>query len=291
MGRLRDLMVSDLLLKNYSPKTVENYIRCCRNLAKHYMRPPEQLEEADIRAFLLHLVRERKVSAADLSVHLAAIKFLYRVTLKTPHKVDQIPWPKIPKKLPEVLTKEEVFRLLDNIRSVKYRAIMATAYATGMRISEVCSLRVPEDIDTDRRLIHVRGGKGRKDRSVMLGDRLLTMLREYRKQCPPTGPYLFSGRKPGSHITPASVSNVFNKALRAAGIAKRVTFHTLRHCFATHLLEFGTDLHIIQTLLGHTSIATTTKYTHISSHLIRGTTSPLDRLPDFEPTHRGAPCS
>lgn len=284
MGRLRDQMVSDLFLKNYSPKTVESYIRCCRNLAKHYMRPPEHLEEEEIRAFLLYLIRDRKASAADLAMHLAAIKFLYRITLKTPHKVDQIPWPKIPKKLPEVLTKEEVFRLLDSIRSVKYRAIMATAYATGMRISEVCSLRAPQDIDTDRRLIHVRGGKGRKDRSVMLSDRLLGMLREYWKQCPPTGPYLFSGRKPDHHITPASVREVFKKAVLAAGITKRVTFHTLRHCFATHMLEFGTDLHIIQTLLGHSSIATTTKYTHISSHLISGTTSPLDRLPDLDHT-------
>jgi len=215
------------------------------------MRPPEQLEEADIRDFLLHLIQERKVSAPDLSVHLAAIKLLYRVTLKTPHKVDQIPWPKIPEKLPEVLSKEEVFRLLDNI---------------------------------------VRGGKGRKDRSVMLSDRLFTMLREYEKQCPPKGPYLFPGRRADQHITDASIRLVFKKAVQDAGITKHVTFHTLRHCFATHLLEFGTDLHIIQALLGHASLAATTKYTHVSAHVIRGTTSPLDRLPDFEPTRGGASC-
>ncbi len=284
MGRLRDQMISDLFLKNYSENTVQSYLRCCRNLAKHYMRSPQELREQEIRAFLLYLRQERKVSAADLRMHVAAIKFLYRITLRTPDKVGQIPWPKVPKTLPEVLTKEEVFRLLDQIRSIKHRAIMVTAYATGMRISEVCSLRVPDDIDTERMFIHVRAGKGRKDRSVMLSDRLVTLLRQYWKQTRPTGPYLFSGQKPGHHISPSSVREVLKKAVRAAGISRPVTFHTLRHSFATHMLEFGTDLRIIQALLGHSSIATTTKYTHISSHLIRGTTSPLDRLPDFNPT-------
>lgn len=284
MERLRDHMLSDLLLKNYSEKTINSYLWCCRNLAGHFMRPPAELEEHEIRGFLLHLKLVRKVSPAYLQLHVAAIKFLYRTTLKTPHKVDQIPWPKVPKKLPEVLSTQEVFRLLDQIRSIKYRAIIATAYATGMRISEVCSLRVPRDIDSHRKLIHVRAGKGGKDRSVMLSDRLLTLLREYWKKTRPTPPYLFSGQKPGHHIHPSSLRAVLKKAVEAAGISRHVTFHTLRHSFATHMLEFGTDLRVIQQLLGHSSIATTTKYTHISSHLIRGTTSPLDRLPDLHPT-------
>jgi len=276
MGRLRDQMLSDLTLKNYSSNTVQAYLRCCRNLAKYYRRSPEQLEEQEIRAFLLYLVQDRKVSASDLRMHVAAIKFLYRITLRTPEKVDQIPWPKGHKKLPEVLTKQEVIRILDQVRSVKYRAIITAAYAGGMRISEVCALHARGDIDSERMLIHIRAGKGGKGRWVMLSERLLALLREYWSRMRPTGPFLFPGQNPDRPISPYSVAEVFRKAVRAAGISRHVTFHTLRHSFATHLLESGTDLRVIQALLGHGSIATTTRYTHISAYLIRLTKSPLD---------------
>jgi site-specific recombinase XerD len=260
-------------------------LRCCRNLAKHYLRSPEELGEQEIRDFLLHLVRDRKASPANLRMHVAAIKFLYRITLRRPEKVEQIPWPKGPKKLPEVLTKEEVFTLLDQLRSLKHRAIITTAYAAGMRISEVCRLCVC-DIDSERMLIHIRAGKGAKDRWAMLSDRLLILLRQYWKQTRPTGPFLFPGQNPDQPISPSSVREVFRSAVRSAGISRPVTFHTLRHCFATHLIESGTDLRVIQALLGHGSIATTSRYTHISSHLIRFTKSPLDtpaRPPDSHP--------
>jgi integrase/recombinase XerD len=279
MGKLRDLMLSDLSLKNYSENTVQAYLRCCRNLAKHYRRSPDELVEQEIRDFLLHLVRERKVSSSDMRMHVAAIKFLYRITLRTPEKVDRIPWPKSPKKLPEVLTKQEVLALLNQIRSLKHRAIITTAYAAGMRISEVCRLRAMGDIDSERMLINIRAGKGGKDRWVMLSDRLLILLRRYWKQTRPTGPFLFPGQNPDHPISPSSIREVFKKAVKAAGISRTVTFHTLRHSFATHLLESGTDLRVIQALLGHGSIGTTTRYTHISTHLIRLTKSPLDSPP------------
>jgi len=267
-------MLSDLTLKNYSRDTAQAYLRCCRNLAKHYRRSPEQLEEQEIRAFLLYLVRDRKVSVAGLRMHVAGIKFLYRITLRTPEKVDQIPWPKGSKKLPEVLTPQEVLRVLDQVRSMKHRAIITTAYAAGMRISEVCALHARGDIDSERMLIHIRAGKGGKDRWAMLSERLLALLREYWEQTRPTGPFLFPGQDPDRPISRSSVGEVFRKAVRAAGISRPVTFHTLRHSFATHLLESGTDLRVIQALLGHGSIATTTRYTHISTHLIRLTKSP-----------------
>jgi len=276
MGRLCDQMLSDLSLKNYSQNTVQAYLRCCRNLAKHYLRSPEELEENEIRAFLLYLIRERQTSASDLRMHVAGIKFLYRITLRTPEKVDQIPWPKSPKTLPEVLTKEEILSVLEHVRSLKHRSIITAAYAAGMRISEVCALHVRGDIDSKQMLIHIRSGKGGKDRWAMLSHRLLDLLREYWRQARPTGPFLFPGQDPDQPISPSSVREVFKKALRESGISKPVTFHTLRHSFATHLLESGTDLRVIQSLLGHVSIGTTTRYTHVSTHLIRLTRSPLD---------------
>lgn len=279
MGRLRDQMLSDLSLKNYSQNTIQAYLRCCRNLAKHCRRSPEELHEQEIRAFLLYLALERKVSPPDLKMHVAAIKFLYRVTLKTPEKVDHIPYPKIPKTLPEVLTKKEVLAIIREIRSLKHRAIVSTAYAAGMRISEVCALRARGDIDSQRMLIHIRAGKGGKDRCVMLSHDLLILLREYWRYSKPTGLFLFPGQSPDQPITPSSVREVFKKATQAAGIAKPVTFHTLRHSFATHLIEYGTDIRVIQVLLGHGSIRTTTRYTHVSPHWISRIKSPLD-IPD-----------
>lgn len=279
MGKLRDQMLSDLSLKNYSESTVQAYVRCCHNLAKHYRRSPDELAEQEIRDFLLYLVRERRVSPSNMRMHVAAIKFLYRISLRTPEKVDRIPWPKSPKKLPEVLTKQEILTLLNQIQSLKHKAIITTAYAAGMRISEACRLRAVGDIDSERMLINIRAGKGGKDRWVMLSDRLLILLREYWNQARPTGPYLFPGQNPDHPICPSSVRQVFKKAVKAAGISRPVTFHTLRHSFATHLLESGTDLRIIQALLGHGSIGTTVRYTHISTHLIRFTKSPLDSPP------------
>jgi site-specific recombinase XerD len=209
-------------------------------------------------------------------MHVAALKFLYRITLNRPRVVERIPYPKIPKALPDVLTREGVMAIIAAVRSVKHRTIIATAYAAGLRITEACRLHTRGDIDSTRMLIHVRAGKGGKDRYVMLSDRLLVLLREYWRQARPEGIYLFPGQDPAQPITSDSVYRVFKKALAKTGLAKHATLHTLRHCFATHLMESGVDTRVIQALLGHGSIKTTSRYTHVSAQLIGRIKSPFD---------------
>ncbi len=277
MGKLHDRMQEDLLLKGYSLHTQRAYLRCARYFASHYMRSPEEMGEQEIRTFLLHLVRDRKASPATLSMYINALKFLYNVTLKRPEAVKGISYPKRPKTLPVILSPEEVRRVFEAIRSVKYKAIIAAAYAAGLRISEVCGLRIA-DIDSQRRRIHIRSGKGKKDRYVMLGESLLSLLRQYYQKVRPQGEYLFPGQKPQRHITPTAVRQVLRKVIRETGLAKKVTMHTLRHCFATHLMEAGTDIRILQVLLGHSSIRTTLRYTHITDRLVQKLVSPLDLI-------------
>jgi len=277
MGKLHDRMQEDLLLKAYSPHTQRAYLGCARHFARHYLRSPEEMGEPEIRSFLLHLVRERKASPATLGMYVNALKFLYNVTLKRPEAVKGISHPKRPKTLPVILSPEEVLRILAAVRSVKHKAIMATAYAAGLRISEVCGLRLA-DIDSQRRRLHIRAGKGKKDRYVMLGESLLALLRQYYQAARPEGEYLFPGQKPQRHITPSAVRQVLQKVIRQTGLAKRVTMHTLRHCFATHLLEAGTDTRILQVLLGHSSIRTTLRYTHITDRLVQKLVSPLEMI-------------
>ncbi|MCJ7819536.1 MAG: tyrosine-type recombinase/integrase, partial [Syntrophales bacterium] len=204
-------------------------------------------------------------------------KFLYNVTLKRPEVVEGLSHPKRPKTLPVILSPEEVLRVFAAIRSVKHKAIIATAYAAGLRISEVCGLRIT-DIDSQRMRIHVRSGKGKKDRYVMLAVSLLALLRQYYQKVRPQGEYLFPGQKPQRHITPTAVRQVLRKVIRETGLSKKVTMHTFRHCFATHLLEAGTDIRILQVLLGHSSIRTTLRYTHITDRLVQKLVSPLDML-------------
>jgi integrase/recombinase XerD len=275
MGKLHDRMQEDLLLKAYSPHTQRAYLSCARHFARHYLRSPEEMGEQEIRGFLLHLARDRQASPATLSMYVNALKFLYNVTLKRPEAVKGISHPKRPKTLPVILGPEEVLRILAAIRSVKYKAIIATAYAAGLRISEVCGLRLA-DIDSQRMRIHVREGKGKKDRLVMLGESLLALLRQYYQEVRPPGEYLFSGQKPQRPISTTAVRKVLRKVIRETGLAKKVTMHTLRHCFATHLLEAGTDTRILQVLLGHSSIRTTLRYTHITDRLVQKLVSPLD---------------
>jgi integrase/recombinase XerD len=278
MGKLRDQMVSDLVLRNYSPRTVEAYTRCMYHFAKHFRRSPDLMGEAEIREYLLYLVEERKASPSLAKMFVAGIKFFYRVTLNRPEEVEGIPYPKIPKTLPDVLTQEEVAAIIDAVKSVKYRAIIATTYAAGLRITETCHLRARGDIDSGRMLIHIRAGKGGKDRYVMFGERLLGLLREYWIQTRPKGLYLFPGRNPDHPIRPISVYLVFKKAVKKTGITKHVTLHTLRHSCATHLTEARTDIRVIQALLGHGSIRTTSRYTHVSAELIAKTRSPFESL-------------
>jgi integrase/recombinase XerD len=282
MGKLRDEMLADLQLRNYSRKTQTEYIRCAANFAAHFQLSPKKMGRDHIRRFLLHLIQCLQVSPSVLKMHVAALKFLYRITLNRPREVERIPYPKIPKALPCVLSPHEVAALLNAVKSEKHRAIFSTMYATGMRISEVCRLRFSEDIDSKRMVILVRNGKGGKDRYVPLSERLLLLLRDYYRKFRPPMPYLFPGRNPNQPITPNTVSQIFRTALRESGITKHVTPHTLRHCFATHLLEAGEDIRVIQVLLGHGSIRTTTRYTHVETTLISRIKSPFDLIGDFQ---------
>jgi integrase/recombinase XerD len=277
MGKLQEQMKADLLLKRYSPHTTRAYVRCIRNFAKHFMRPPSEMGETEVRQFILHLAQDRKVSTFVQDMHVNAIKFLYRITLRRSEVVTHLPHPKRPKALPKVLTMQEVLALFAAIKSPKYKAILAVAYGAGLRVSEVCALK-PADIDSQRMLIHVRGGKGNKDRYVLLGETMLTLLREYYPTARRKGEYLFPGQKPQNPITTSSIRQVLKKVAVKAGLSKKITPHTLRHSFATHLLETGYDLRVVQTLLGHTSIQTTQRYTHVTDRLLRLTRSPLDLI-------------
>lgn len=278
MGKLRDRMIADLEMRNYSVKTRREYVRCACQFAEHFWLSPDLMGEDEIRRFLVHLIRVRKASPSSQKMYVAALKFLYRITLNRPEEVQAIPYPRMPKTLPEVLSHDEVRAILQEVRSIKYRTIFATAYATAMRISEVCRIRFPEDIDTARNLIHVRNAKGAKDRYVTLGSALLDQMRQYWKATRPGGPYLFPGRTPDQPISAAAVSSTFKKVVETAGIKKSISFHTLRHSCATHLMEAGEDLRVIQALLGHESIRTTSRYTHVSADLVGRIKTPLDLI-------------
>lgn len=277
MGKLRDKMIQDLCLRRYSPKTCKEYVRCARDFVAYHHRPPEQMGETEIRDYLLFLALERKVAPATRKMHLAAVKFLYAVTLGRPEVVARIPWPKVDSALPDILSGTEVYALLDAIESTKFRAILMTTYGLGLRISEVCRLRA-DDIDSKRMLVHVRNAKGARDRFVPLPERVLFTLRRYWAAERPVGPLLFPGATPGSEVSVDAVRGHLRAGAEKAGLTKRVTPHVLRHTFATHLLELGTDLRVIQMLLGHRSIRTTLRYTRVTDKHLARTTSPIDLL-------------
>jgi integrase/recombinase XerD len=276
MTQLRRRMIQDMGLRNLAPKTVAAYVRRVAAFARHFGRSPEDLGPDEVRSYLLHLVQERHVSWSYFNQAVAALRFLYEVTLERPGVMQRIHCPKLPRKLPVVLSPDEVTRVFAAVASLKHRAILMTAYSAGLRASEVASLRV-DDIDSQRMVLRVRQGKGRKGRYVMLSPRLLAVLREYWKAARPTD-WLFPGEVPGRPLTEASVQRACVRAAREAGLDKHVTVHTLRHSFATHLLEAGTDIRIIQVLLGHRNLKTTALYTHVSRAAVEATRSPLDRL-------------
>lgn len=275
MGELKKKMSDDLELRCYKQRTCASYLRCAERFAAHFMRSPAEMGEAEIREYLLSQKKIAGPGAVKISV--AALKFLYIHTLNRPEEVIRIPWPKIPRPQPDILSGTEVSRLLENVHSLKHRAIMMTAYGTGMRINEVCTLK-PGDIDSNRMLVHVHDGKGGRDRYVMLPERLLLCLREYWKAMRPSGEYLFPGRAADSHIGTDAVRDAVRKAAVDAGIKKRVTPHIMRHSFATHLLESGSDIRTIQVLLGHGSIRTTERYLKVSRAHVGRTKSPLDSI-------------
>jgi integrase/recombinase XerD len=232
---------------------------------------------AEIRAFQLHLV-ERKVSARTFNVYAAALKFLYEVTLDRPEPTVRMARMRVPMHVPVVLTPAEVSRLIAALTSGKLKALVMLAYGAGLRVSEACRLRV-DDIDPKRMLLHVRHSKRGRERHVMLSPKLLATLRAYWKATRPAGPYLFPGRVAHRLLRRESVSRAIKKAAQKAGITGRVSPHTLRHCFATHLLDAGTDLRTLQVLLGHASLKSTMAYLHVSAARVQSVQSPLDMLP------------
>jgi site-specific recombinase XerD len=276
MSLLRQRMIEDLRIRNYSPVTIKVYVDRVAKFAQHFGQSPDQLGPEEIRAFQLHLLETRKTSWAQFNQTVCALRFLYKVCLGKPWMIEQIPFPKHPKKLPIVLSREEIAMVFDAVDNVKHRTMLMTLYATGVRLRELLNLPVRE-IDSRRMLIGVRHGKGRKDRYVPLSERLLTELRLYwRIDRPPT--LLFPGRDLQARLSPSSVQKLCGKAGREAGLAKRVSPHTFRHTFATHHLEAGTDLRTIQVLLGHSDLRTTAIYLHVAAQAPGHSRQALDLL-------------
>jgi site-specific recombinase XerD len=271
-------MEGDLRLKGYAEATRSEYLRRVRALAAHYQRSPAELSTDQVRDYLLFLVREKGISPSNQKMHVAAFKFFYTVTVGKPGIVDGLPYPRVPRPLLDIPSPQEVAAVLDALESSKHRLLLSCAYGAGLRVNEACTLGVG-DLDSKRMVIHVRNGKGGRDRYAMLSPVLLEALRQYWRQCRPPLPHLFPGAKPGAPICPEAVRKALRAALRTSGVSKRITPHTMRHAFATHLLEAGTDLRVIQVLLGHASIRTTTRYVHVSTKVIARTRSPLDDLP------------
>jgi len=276
MTALRRRMIEDMTLRNFAPHTIQVYVERVVTFARYYNVSPQDLGPEQIRAYLLYLVQQRHVSWSYFNQARCALQFLYRVTLGKDWVVEAVACPKQQKKLPIILSLDELVRFFKAVTNLKHRAILMTTYAAGLRLSEVRHLRV-DDIDSQRMVIRIRQAKGHKDRYVMLSPRLLAILRQYWKAVRPRN-YLFPGADPDRPINPRTVQEVCKAALRAAGIKKKVTVHTLRHSFATHLLEAGTDLRTIQILLGHQNLGTTARYLHISTAALKATHSPLDAL-------------
>lgn len=275
-------MLEELQRRNMSPITTRIYLRCVEEFARYFRKSPDQLGPEQIREYQAYLFTDRKLGAIAVTQHLSALRFFFVHTLKRPWMLADRAIPKRPIRLPEVLSREEVERLIAGAATPLHRIWLLTLYATGMRRDELVHLKVG-DIDSARMLIHIRQGKGRKDRDVVLSPRLLDELRDYcRRANPKPRTFLFPGRGRRQNLdVPLQGKSIFDavqQAARRAGIKKHVHPHTLRHSFATHLLESGADLHTIQLLLGHTDLKTTSRYLHLSERHLKAAASPLDSL-------------
>src|SRR6266516_4177806 len=275
MTPLRQRMLEDMPIRNYSPHTIDGYLRYVAQFAKHFHTSPDRLGAEHIRTYQLHLLHQQ-VSKSIFIQTVCALRFLYKTTLGRPWMADYIPYPKKPKTLPVILSRDEVKALLLAPRHLKHRAILATLYATSVRVSELCQLQ-GTDIDSQRMVIHVRQGKGKRDRVVMLSPNLLPLRRRYWKLYQLQS-WLFPGPRVTAPITPAGVAHICTQAGHAATLTKAVYPHLLRHTFATHLLEAGVDLRRIQLLLGHASLRSTSLYLHFFYNDTQATESPLDAL-------------
>lgn len=277
MTPLRLRFTQDLQLRNYAPRTISAYVAAVAAFARHFGRSPERLGPDHCRQYQLHLLGQR-VSWSRFNQTVCALRLLYRLTLKRPGLIEMLPFGKKPKPLPAVLSPDEVRRLLAAAAGhPPFLMLLQTTYAAGLRVSEVVRLRV-SDIDSQRQVLHIRCSKGRKDRLVPLSPVLLELLRDYWRRYRPAD-WLFPGQRPDRHLSIGQVQRLCQQAVRAAGITKKASMHTLRHSYATHLLEAGTNLVTLQKLLGHNQISTTVRYTHLEQSHLQRTVSPLDTLP------------
>jgi site-specific recombinase XerD len=275
MTLLRERMAEDLRIRNYSPRTVECYVSMMARFAREFGKPPDQLGPAEIRAFQVRLI-ESKASWTQFNQAVCALRFFYRVTLPRDFAVEHIPFAKTKKKLPTVLSVDEVRRLLGAVTNIKHRAVLSLIYATGARLSEATHLQVG-DIDGARMTVHIRCGKGGKPRMVPMSAALRELLRAYWLVERPCG-YLFPGVTPDRPLHDNSVQKVCARARLRARIDKPASVHTLRHSYATHLLELGVDLRTIQKLLGHSSLSTTAIYVHVTGRLLDAANKAIDLL-------------
>lgn len=277
MTPLRQKMINDMVLRRFSPKTQEAYVAAVTGLARFYKQSPEKIDKQKVQEYLLYLMRDRKLSWSSCNVAVSGLRFFYTQTLGMDSMYLNIPPRKGDHPLPEILSAEEIEKLFSALTNQKHRAMLMTTYAAGLRVSEVVSLKVA-DIDSKRMMIRVRNGKGRKDRYIILSERLLKELRIYWRTYRPSEWLFFSGK---DYIRPLSVNTpqrIYTAAKEKAGITKGKGIHTLRHCFATHLLEAGVDLRTIQILMGHSSILTTMGYLQVTRKHLASTQSPLDLL-------------
>lgn len=281
MTHLRKLLLDELQRRNYAESTAVAYVHALRQFAGYFKRPPDQLGSDEVSRYQLYLLRDLKRSPQTVKQHLAGIRFFYIHALKRRHVWTDIRYPKVPQRLPPILSKEEVARMIDAATTLLHRTLLMTLYSTGMRRAELARLKV-RDIDSERMVIHIRQGKGGKDRDVPLSQTLLETLREYWRWRKPQD-YLFPGETyRGSkhpHLTTKAIWHACRGAARRAGIDKKVGPHTFRHSFATHLVESGADLRTIQLLLGHSSLNHTTVYLHLSRRHLTACPNPLDNLP------------
>jgi len=278
MTTLRRRMMEDMQLRNLAQHTQDAYVQQVSQFARHFNRSPKLLGPEEIRSYQVYLKNERKLAPSSIILAVAALRFLYKITLHKDWSLEEIiPTPKMPQKLPIVLSPEEVLQFLGSVRCIKHRTILTVCYAAGLRVSEAICLKVT-DIDSKRMVIRVEQGKGRIDRYVMLSAKLRQILRNWWRVDRPKG-WLFCGDAVGSHIGRHTVEWACQKARRRCRIPKPITPHSLRHAFAVHLLESGTDVRTIQLLLGHRSLATTATYLRIATTKVCSTKSPLDLLP------------
>lgn len=280
MTDLRQHMLDDMRIRNFSPSTQNQYLMHVAAFSKYFGKSPDKLTTEDIRSYQIYLLDGKKLSPTTLNLAVCSLRFFYNVTLKRDLDIHTIPYARRPKKLPVVLSQDETARFIFSVRNLKYQTVLMTTYAGGLRVSEVSRLKL-SDIDSQRMCIRVDQGKGQKDRYVMLSQKLLIHLRKYWEDYRPRY-WLFEDAQQKSHLAIRTLQAVCKKAQLDAEIKKIVTPHTLRHCFATHLLESGTDLRTIQVLMGHRSLSTTAIYLQIAIPNIQATSSPLDILPDLQ---------